>query len=65
MKRQVRLHPVVVLVVVTAGALAWGIAGAFLAVPIAAVLARVTATLRSRRGQVTVAPPPAAPDGSR
>lgn len=45
MKRQVRLHPVVILVVVTAGALAWGVAGAFLAVPLAAVIYRVAETL--------------------
>lgn len=48
MKRQVRLHPVVILVVVTAGALAWGVAGAFLAVPVAAVLYRVAETMLHR-----------------
>jgi predicted PurR-regulated permease PerM len=48
MKRQVRLHPVVILVVVTAGALAWGVAGAFLAVPLAAVTYRVAETLSTR-----------------
>lgn len=37
MKRQVRLHPVVVLVAVTAGTLLGGIVGAFVAVPITAV----------------------------
>ncbi|AVT39898.1 AI-2E family transporter [Plantactinospora sp. BB1] len=41
MKRQVRLHPVVVLLVVTAGTLLGGIVGAFVAVPIAAVLYNV------------------------
>ncbi|HEX5542980.1 MAG TPA: AI-2E family transporter [Micromonospora sp.] len=45
MKRQVRLHPVVVLVAVTAGTLASGIAGAFVAVPITAVAYRVVETL--------------------
>jgi predicted PurR-regulated permease PerM len=48
MKRQVRLHPVVVLVVVTGGALAWGVAGAFIAVPLAAVAYRVTQILIRR-----------------
>lgn len=48
MKRQVRLHPVVILVVVTAGALAWGVAGAFIAVPLAAVIFRVGRSLFGR-----------------
>jgi predicted PurR-regulated permease PerM len=48
MKRQVRLHPVVILVVVTAGALAWGVAGAFIAVPLAAVIFRVGRSLLGR-----------------
>jgi putative heme transporter len=49
MKRQVRLHPVVVLVVVTAGTLLGGIAGAFVAVPIAAVVYRVVETVAAHR----------------
>ncbi|HEX2356323.1 MAG TPA: AI-2E family transporter [Micromonosporaceae bacterium] len=65
MKRQVRLHPAVVLVVVTAGTLAWGIAGAFLAVPIAAVLARIAAALRTRRDQPAGRPSRTGPDWSR
>jgi predicted PurR-regulated permease PerM len=65
MKRQVRLHPAVVLVVVTAGTLAWGIAGAFLAVPIAAVLARIAAALRTRRDQPAGRSSRTGPDWSR
>ncbi|MBO4208794.1 AI-2E family transporter [Micromonospora echinofusca] len=50
MKRQVRLHPVVVLVAVTAGTLLAGIAGAFVSVPIVAVLYRMMDTVwRARR----------------
>lgn len=49
MKRQVNLHPVVVLVVVTAGALAGGIPGAFVAVPITAVVYRIVETVAAHR----------------
>jgi predicted PurR-regulated permease PerM len=49
MKRQVRLHPVVILVAVTAGALVGGIAGAFVSVPITAVVYRVVDTVYARR----------------
>lgn len=48
MRRAVALHPVVVLIVLTAGASVAGIAGAFLAVPIAAVVAAVGNELRLR-----------------
>ncbi|WBB77827.1 AI-2E family transporter [Micromonospora sp. WMMD882] len=59
MKRQVRLHPAVILVAVTAGALVAGIAGAFVAVPITAVAYRVVDTiLRHRRADL---PPPTTP----
>nr|WP_240956312.1 AI-2E family transporter [Micromonospora sp. HNM0581] len=49
MKRQVRLHPVVILVAVTAGTLIAGIAGAFVAVPITAVAWRVVDTVQRQR----------------
>ncbi|WP_422737988.1 AI-2E family transporter [Micromonospora sp. WMMD729] len=49
MKRQVRLHPAVILVAVTAGTLIAGIAGAFVSVPITAVLWRVVDTVQRRR----------------
>jgi predicted PurR-regulated permease PerM len=49
MKRQVRLHPVVILVAVTAGTLFGGIAGAFVAVPITAVVYRVVDTVTALR----------------
>ncbi len=48
MRRAVALHPVVVLSVLTAGAALIGILGAFLAVPIAAVVAAVGNELRLR-----------------
>ncbi|MEU7840205.1 AI-2E family transporter [Micromonospora sp. NPDC049114] len=49
MKRQVRLHPAVILVAVTAGTLIAGIAGAFVSVPITAVLWRVIDTVLRHR----------------
>lgn len=52
MKRQVRLHPAVILVVVTAGTLIAGIAGAFVSVPIAAVTWRVVDTVQRHRAAV-------------
>ncbi|MER7459903.1 AI-2E family transporter [Micromonospora sp. NPDC126480] len=55
MKRQVRLHPAVILVAVTAGTLIAGIAGAFVAVPITAVLWRVLDTIQRHRAS---SPPP-------
>ncbi|MGY1836919.1 AI-2E family transporter [Blastococcus sp. SYSU DS0510] len=44
--RTLRLHPVVILVSVTAGSLLWGLAGALLAVPLVAVAYRVLDHLR-------------------
>ncbi|XTZ16956.1 AI-2E family transporter [Micromonospora echinospora] len=49
MKRQVRLHPAVILVAVTAGTLVAGIAGAFVSVPITAVSYRVVDTIQRHR----------------
>jgi len=48
MRRAVALHPVVILTVLTAGAVIVGVVGAFLAVPIAATLAAVGNELRLR-----------------
>jgi putative heme transporter len=48
MKRAVALHPVVILAVLTAGAVLIGIVGAFLAVPVTAVIAAVGNELRIR-----------------
>jgi hypothetical protein len=48
MKRAVALHPTVILAVLTAGAVLIGIVGAFLAVPVTAVLAAVGNELRVR-----------------
>ena len=45
--RAVRLHPVVVLAALTAGAILGGIIGAFLAVPVAAVAVAVGSELRA------------------
>lgn len=47
--RAVKLHPVVVLLSLTAGAILAGVAGAFLAVPVAAVAASVGNYLKSPR----------------
>lgn len=49
MKRQVRLHPVVVLLAVAAGTLLGGIVGAFVSVPITAVLYNVVSTIAADR----------------
>ncbi|MDT0528209.1 AI-2E family transporter [Micromonospora sp. DSM 115977] len=57
MKRQVRLHPAVILVAVTAGTLIAGIAGAFVSVPITAVVWRVIDTIQQHRQRPTPAPP--------
>ena len=45
--RAVRLHPVTILVAVTAGILLYGVAGAVVAVPLVAVVLRVVTDLRS------------------
>ena len=47
--RSVKLHPVAILLALTAGGVLWGIAGAFLAVPLAAVAASAGSYLRSER----------------
>ncbi|SCL25093.1 Predicted PurR-regulated permease PerM [Micromonospora nigra] len=61
MKRQVRLHPAVILVAVTAGTLIAGIAGAFVAVPITAVVWRVIDSVQRQREQARTAPTPPEP----
>ncbi|MEY2982495.1 MAG: hypothetical protein RL562_2722 [Planctomycetota bacterium] len=62
MRRAVRLHPVVVLAVLATGTLLIGVTGAFLAVPIAAVLAATGNEFRLReeaaRAGRTVGPEP-------
>ncbi|MFA9428786.1 AI-2E family transporter [Egicoccus sp. AB-alg2] len=45
--RAIRLHPLVVLLVITAGSLLLGILGAFLAVPTAAIIARILDDVRA------------------
>lgn len=47
--RSVPLHPLVILIVITAGAVLAGVVGAFLSVPIAAVISAVGNELRLRR----------------
>lgn len=49
--RVIRLHPLVVLLAITAGSLTLGILGAFLAVPVAAIIARVVDLLRSEQAE--------------
>ena len=51
--RAVNLHPLVILLSLTAGAIVAGIAGAFLAVPVAAVAAVAVAHLRGREPVTT------------
>lgn len=54
--RLVHLHPAVVLLAITAGGTLGGIAGAFLAVPLAAVVASVGRGVWERSGEAWVAP---------
>jgi predicted PurR-regulated permease PerM len=53
----VRVHPLAILLAITAGGILWGIAGAFLAVPLVAVCARAWGSVasRGRRGAIEVA----------
>jgi putative heme transporter len=64
MRRAVALHPIVILAALTAGAALIGIVGAFLAVPIAAVVAAVGNELRLRHEATTSPgdPDPAGPE---
>ncbi|MBW3618901.1 MAG: AI-2E family transporter [Actinobacteria bacterium] len=57
MRRAVALHPVVVLIALAAGASLAGIVGAFLSVPVAAVLAAAGNELRLRQEATRAAPP--------
>ena len=61
--KAVQIHPLAILVTVTAGTLVGGIFGAFVAVPLVAVINNVAQTVRRRREQAihSVADPPAAP----
>ena len=59
--RAVRLHPVVILLALTAGAILGGIAGAFLAVPVTAVAVSVGAYLRDLQRPPRAAPPATEP----
>lgn len=59
MGRAVRLHPVAILLALTAGAVTAGIVGAFLAVPIAAIAATTGNYLRSLWSEEDVEPQPA------
>lgn len=45
--RAVRIHPVAVILAVASGAVVWGVAGAVIAVPLVAVIARAASFLRS------------------
>jgi predicted PurR-regulated permease PerM len=53
--RAVRLHPAVIIVAVATGGVLWGVAGAFIAVPTAAVVSQAVGYLRTR--PVVTAPP--------
>lgn len=56
--RAVRLHPIVILMALTAGAIVGGLIGAFLAVPTAAVAVAIGSELKSRGVIGPLAPPP-------
>ena len=56
--RMIRLHPVVVLLSLTAGGTLGGVAGAFLAVPVAAVLGAVGQEIWARYGEVWLSAQP-------
>ena len=47
--KQLKLHPVAILLVLTAGGVLAGVAGAFLAIPVAAVTSAVIDVMRTRR----------------
>jgi predicted PurR-regulated permease PerM len=55
--RAVKLHPVVILLALTAGGVVGGIAGAALAVPAVAVATSVGSYLRNRNRPAPVTPP--------
>jgi putative heme transporter len=57
LSRAIDLHPLVVLLSITAGALMLGILGAFLAVPTAAILARAVQYLREEAPREQAEPP--------
>lgn len=54
--KAVKLHPLVIILALTAGASVAGLAGAFLSVPIVAVIVNVTAAVRADEEPVPVAP---------
>lgn len=62
MRRQVRLHPAVILVAVTTGGALLGVIGAFLAVPIAAVLVEIVSAFRAAETRHTLVGEDSAPD---
>ena len=47
--KQLKLHPVAILLALTAGGVLAGVAGAFLAIPVAAVVSAVLDYMRTRR----------------
>lgn len=62
--RAIAIHPLLVLVSITAGAVTVGVLGAFLAVPLAASGARVVDYLRGRDGEDDDADPPEGDSGA-
>lgn len=62
MGRALRLHPAVILVVVTAGTLLAGVAGAVVAVPVVAIAYRVARSLRETREAPAQEPAEPVPD---
>ncbi len=60
--RSVKLHPVAVLLSLTAGAVVWGLPGAFLGVPLAAIVAETASYLSGRDEAALALPARAEPD---
>ena len=53
--RRLRLHPVAILLALTAGGVLAGVAGAFLAIPVAAVVSAVLDYMRTHRARASAA----------
>lgn len=62
--RAVRLHPVVVILTLTTGAVVAGVAGAFLAVPVVAVATAVGSYVKTKRIEDSRGPAPREPGGA-
>ena len=62
MGKAVNIHPLGILMAVTAGTILGGVFGAFIAVPLAAILNNVANDIHGRPSGVPLPPAPPAPD---